>query len=444
MSSNHTLVARDEWDAMQERITNANAYVLSQKEEARRIKELAAQRKREAAAIHSANQEIIRHSVASLRESFRDNVARLGSNIDSRLRSQGASFDSRLDELSNSVRITSNRISTLNQQIEDVASTYNDFFQAYLANESDRGKRAEATLNEVDRLLSLIETLSPQRFASAEYSRLISSRQSIRTAIDIGDSQVATVVAQNGVLNATRLLAHLQVMNEQYNMLFEEVSERALVLQETIDNLSSKSGMLSFELNGAIQEFDYDISFWSNGKFDSLVSEFNRLLAQLRNGNCTLDQLSRLGETIEVLRRRIENCDMTARKDRAGAIAATDTILRLHNGLTNSNWNICESGYDTDERGPYKMNYTDASGNVVSIVVYPDSPQVPGIIMEVFSENDELAAITKDGIHDTLEEEGMSVGQRAQRNDCRFNPTPNTFMSNAVEEARQRMAQQKY
>lgn len=444
MSSNHTLVARDEWDAMQERITNANAYVLSQKEEARRIKELAAQRKREAAAIHSANQEIIRHSVASLRESFRDNVARLGSNIDSRLRSQGASFDSRLDELSNSVRITSNRISTLNQQIEDVASTYNDFFQAYLANESDRGKRAEATLNEVDRLLSLIETLSPQRFASAEYSRLISSRQSIQTAIDIGDSQAATVVAQNGVLNATRLLAHLQVANEQYNMLFEEVSEHALALQETIDNLSSKSGVLSFELNGAIQKFDYDISFWSKGKFDSLVLEFNRLLAQLHNGNCNLEQLSRLDEAIEVLRRKIENCDITARKDRAGAIAATDTILRLHNGLTNSNWNICESGYDTDERGPYKMNYVDASGNVVSIVVYPDSPEVPGIIMEVFSENDELAAITKDGIHATLEEEGVSVGQREQRNDCRFNPTPNTFMSNAVEEARQRMAQQKY
>lgn len=443
MSSIGTRVMNSEWEAMLNRIASTEAYVINCQAEATRIANLIESRRREIESIHQANQRAIQQSVSALTEMFNEDVGVVRGRINTQLRTQADAFSSELQGIRNELASTSARLSVFDRRIDALATTYNDIFQEYANQEQSSNDRANLVLNEIDRLLQLIDELSPQRFSPVEYANLVSLRESIRVNLNAGDNQAATLVSQNSILQATRLLARLQLMNDQYNTQVNTIRENAMRIQQRIEELSSKDGVLTAEIGGEIEEYDYDISFWSHGTFDSLVSEFHRL-QNLLDGDLTLEQLNQVGADLDQLSANIARCDANARRERTGALIAADAALRLHNGLSNSNWNLEASGYvSDDEREPYTMTYTDASGNTVSIVISPESPNSPHIFMEVFSEDEDLAEITKDGIHASLEDEGLVIGEREQRNDCHLNPDPETFINNSVAEAQELLEQRK-
>ena len=148
------------------------------------------------------------------------------------------------------------------------------------------------------------------------------------------------------------------------------------------------------------------------------------------------EQLEDTITRLENLDLEISACDINARRERVAAAAAADTAMCLHNGLSASGWSLIDSGYnDEDERNPYAMTYDDNAGNTVSVVVTPESSEKPSFFLEVFSYDDELAAMTKEGVHASLQEEGITIDEIEYRNDCHLNPDPVTFMANATEEA---------
>ena len=437
MSSIYTLVSVREWEAMQRRIASTEAYVINRHEEVTRINELINTRRREIDLIHQANQRAIEQSVSALTEMFNENVGEVRGRINSQLRSQADAFGSEIQELRNELANSSARLSEFDRRIDALASTYNEVFQEYSNQEHSSNVRANMILNEIDRLMQLINDLSPQRFSPVEYATLVSLRESIQTNLNSEDYQAAILVSQNSIIQATRLLARLQLMNDQYNTLSNTIRESAIRTQQRIEELSSKDGVLTAEINGVTQEYDYDVSFWSHGTFDTLVNDFNRLQDMI-DSNLTLEQLSQVGLDINELYENITICDANARRERVGALIAADAALRLHNGLSNSNWTLETSGYvDNDEREPYTMTYIGSAGNTVSVVISPESPESPGIYMEVFSDDDVLASMTKDGIYASLENEGLTIASRERRDDCHLNPDPETFIGNAVEEAQE-------
>lgn len=438
MSSNHTLVSVREWNEKQRRIAATEAYIINRQEEVRRIAELIQERRREIETIRQSNQAAIQQSVATLENMFNENVALVRGRINTQLRTQTDSFGSQLQGLHSELRNTESRLSAFDQRINTLATTFNDVFQEYAEQEQNSSGRANVILNEIESLIGLIEQLNPQQFYPAEYATLISLRESIRANINAGDYQAAILVSQNSVLQATSLLARLQLANEQYSMRINAIRENVTGMRQRIETLSSKDGVLTTEIDGLVEEYDYDISFWSNGKFDTIVQEFCRLENCLYNENLTMGQLNQIAESFNVLDDNITVCDSNARQERISALIAADAALRLHNGLVNSNWNLEESGYkDGDERNPYIMSYTDAAGNTVSFVVSPEEINEPRIAMEVFSDDKELAELTKDGIHEVLEDEGLTIEGREQRDDCHLNPNSETFIENAVAEAQE-------
>lgn len=444
MSSNHTRVMNSEWEAMQHRIASTEAYVINRQAEAARIANLIESRQGEMEAIHRANQAIIQQSVSALTEMFNENVGVVRGRINSQIRTQADAFGSELQGMRNEIECADARLSTLDRRIDALATTYNEVFQEYASQEQSSSSRANLVLSEVERLIGLIDELDPQRFTPSEYANLISQRESTLANNNIGDSQAVTLVSQNSVLQATRLLARLQLINEQYSSRANAIGERAIEIRRQIEMLSSSEGVLTAEVGGEIEEYDYDISFWSHGRFDSLAAEFRRLQSLLDSDTLTLEQLNQVGTDLDVLEGNISTCDANARRERTGALIAADAALRLHNGLSNSNWNLETSGYvSDDEREPYAMTYTDAAGNTVSVVISPESVDAPGIFMEVFSEDEDLASMTKDGIHASLEDEGLTIGEREQRNDCYLNPDSETFIENAVAEAQEALEQRR-
>lgn len=444
MSSIGTRVMNSEWEAMLNRIASTEAYVINRQAEATRIANLIDSRQSELNSIHRANQAAIQQSISALAEMFNENLGVVQEHIDTQLRLQADSFNSELQGMRNDIANTSARLSNYDRKTDALATTYNDIFQAYASQEQALTDRVNLILREIERLIGLINELSPQNFYPTEYARLISLSESIRANLNSGDNQAAMAVSQNSVLQATRLLARLQLMNETYNIQANAIKERALEMQRQIETLSSSDGVLSIEVGENCEEYDYDISFWSHGRFDSLITEFLRLQELLDSDNLTFDQLNQIDTELTRLENDINDCDAIARRERVGAAIAADAALRLHDGLSNTNWHLETSGYvSDDEREPYTMTYTDASGNTVSIVISPESPNSPHIFMEVFSEDEDLAEITKDGIHASLENEGLVIGEREQRNDCHLNPDPETFINNSVAEAQELLEQRK-
>lgn len=438
MSSNHTRVNIDEWEAMQRRAREVDAYVISRKEEAERIAELVAQRRRETEAARATNAARIQNSVNSLIDSFNSNVSNLRNQMNSHLREQANAFGTQLERMRNDIRSTSARISSMEQDLNNLARTYNDVFQEYLRMENERGSRANMVSAELERLLGIIDGLNPQRFTPVEYASLCSQYESVRANINSGDSQAALMVSQNSILQATRLLAQLQLLNEQYDRKYADICNRATSVKERIDRLSSKEGALRFEYNGALRDFSYDVDYWSHGRFQGLCNEFEQLETSLHSGRTTLEQLEQIGQALDVLNQNISACDEAARLERVAQISTADTARRLSRGLENSGWSLVESDWDEgDNRNSYVMNYSDSAGSTVSVVVAPESPESPGIFMEVFSDSTYREERIKDGIHETLQREGLEIGQREERNDCHLNPTPEAFLQNALEEARE-------
>lgn len=436
MSSNHTLVSSERWRNIQRDISCAEAYVINRKEEAERLSRLAEKRRRELEQIQTANRRTIQNAVNSLRNMYTVNANRLASQADSHLQEQVDGFGIQIDAFLSEINAAKIQVRVLDDKINDIAGNFNDVFQEWLSKENNVRNRSNTTMNELNSLIERIEDLSPQRFSPAEYEALVTLRSMINTNISAGDYQAAIMVSQSSILNASRLLVRLVAVNEGYNAEHTEVCRRFEGLKERIERLSSKDGVLIIDCNGEEQEYDYDISFWSDGQFDNIVSDAMRIETLLTGGELTQEQLRQIADDIEILDGNLSTCDELARKERAGAIAASDTSVQLYSALTACGWTLVESGYNSDDkRNPYAMIFEDGSGNIASIVVAPESPQTPSVAIEVFSDDEEIASVTKDGVQASLEEEDICIESSEHRDDCQLNPDADTFIANATEEA---------
>jgi len=444
MSRDHTYVSRREWEAMKARVASAEAYILRRQEEASRIAALAASRRREAADIRATHQARVQQSVAQLRNAFQANVNRVKDQLTTELRSQAGALEGEIADMFTQINDTKVRISSMESRISQVAETYNAVFQELARSESDKERRAELVAAEVEHLILAMEGLSPERFVPTEYATLIAQRDNIRANITRGDSQAAIMVSQNSVIQGTQTLARLQLLNERFSQRVLEIKERASALRERIERFTSESGALSFEFNGVMQEFDYNIDFWSNGRFGELVGEFESLESLLNGDEIGLEQLEQIGQSLEVLDQNISVCDEMAREERCAALATADTVMRIHAGLNNSGWHLEESGYESDdERNPYTMNFDDGDGNTVSIVVSPSSPEGSEIFVEAFSDNEAMVEMTKDGVNALLEDQDITIEDTERSSDCHLYPDPQAFTQSALEEAREALEQRR-
>ena len=443
MSSNHTRVSAREWSEMQQRIANTNAYVINRAEEARRIRAEAERRSREIAAAHEANMRAINQAVNTLSNAYQTTLQDVRGQFASQIAAHSSDFRGQLQGMLDDVRSVSGRISRSDSRVDALARQYNDAFQARLAQSAQGKERAQMVLQELDNFLQQIQALSPERFMPGDYASLQALRASIVANIQAGDYQAATVVSQNSILTAARVLTQLTLANESYNQQLAEARTAAATVANRVEELSSSAGVLSVEVGGEQQEYEYDIAYWSNGGFDVLRDRLNAAEARLTSGRLSMQELTQTQNEIAQIQAQLEHCDQRARRSMAGSVFVEDTAVRLHNSLTERGWELEEGGHHDDEaKEPYTLQYSDGNGNTVSIVVSPgDRTDEPIYAVEVFSEDEYRASIIKEGIHSSMAEEGLQIEGIERRDDCHLNPTPEVFRQNMVEEAQRRQQQ---
>lgn len=439
MSSNHTLVSREEWQAMRRRVADVDAYVINREEEAKRLRRAAEQMRREIEQIQTVNRQVIDQAVLVMSNSYRDALRGTKDRFASRLMSEGTDFQRQIQSMVTQIRDLSGHLNLADAQIETLSRQYAEVFQNLAAQRTQGRERALMIQQEMDQFLNRIRALNPERFLPVQYSALETMYASLTANIRSGDYQAASVVAQNGILTASRMLTQLILLNEEYNRQLFQTQSAAAELEARMNNLSSENGVLWVEMNGEMQEYEYDIAYWSRGTFDRLRQELNQIQTGIKSGRMSMQDLIQAQNSIHQLETQLNQCDQEARNNLAGSVFVEDTAVRLYNTLTQRGWSLTESGFHRDDgRNPYTMQYDDGFGSNVSVVVSRGTNAVePTYSIEVFGMDDYRATEIKEGVHAAVRQEGLEVRGIERRNDCHLNPTPQAFISNTVNGAMQ-------
>ena len=446
MSSSHTLVSNNEYNAMLDNIARADAIVLASRAEAQRIEDLVRQKEREISAIQEEGRRLTNDAIHSLRTTFNENQSRIRNSVRSEISRQSDDFDAALDGIVSSLSASSSRLHALDSKLNTISETFTEAFNSYLEGLADSKARAESASQQLEELIAQIEQLNPTRFQPQEYARLSVSRNMIRDNIAQGAYNSAIASSQSSIRQASRLWAALIVENEKFNTKFEDVSTRMLSLKERFESLASEASRLSAEVNGEEREIDYNADFWSHGRFNELRRAFEGYERLLENDSLSMEQLEQLSQNINSLDAALTNCDDAARKERAASIFVANTALQLHNSLSNAGWYIADgSGYtDDDPRQPYHMQYEDNAGNTVSVVVSPQEYENPSFAIEVFSDDAERAKLTKESVHVSLQNDGVEIASREIRHDCGNYSSADNFEQSAIREAQQALNQRRH
>ena len=440
MSSNHTRVDREEWREMQRQVYHLESYIM------RNETQLHAYITQHFEALERIRQEIAEHtrvveqSIANLAGAYNTNLQQVRGMVQDQMDQANADFQQQLTDLMESVTQVSSRLGQTNSRLDAMASSYQAIFQQRLAQEESRQRRAEMTLEELDRLLAQLEPLQPQRHRPVDYATVQTMRNAVSQNISGGDYQAALTVSQNGVMRVSRLLGQLAMDNDAYNRQVEAVRTEAANLQDRVNRLADPDGVLSVTVQEQRQEFEYDIEYWSGGEFSRLQSELNQLQSRLTAEDLTPAEVSRLWEQVNQLQDRLDQCDHQARGALAGSVFVEETADRLRQVLEDRGWEATlDEHHEEDARAPYTMELDDGSGNIVSLVVSRGvREEEPIYSLEVYSDDEYRAAEIKDGIHSAMEDGDFTLGNVEHRNDCHLNPDPETFRQNMVQEAQQR------
>lgn len=436
MSSNHTRISNREWEAMRQNVSETNAYVIRRQEEARRIAQAAEQRRREIIVEQERNRQAVNQAINAMSNAYRNTLRTAGNRFASEVQTRGAEFDRQISSLQQDLRQASGQLDRADSRVDALARQYNEAFQALLAQTAQGKERAERIKEELDRFMEQIRALDPERFMPGEYASLAALQASVNANIAAGDFSAATIVSQNSILTASRMLTRLTIMNQAFEERLTQLRNVSVRVEQRLNELESEDGVLS--VDG--QDYEYDIAYWSGGEFARIRQEYSRIYEQLESGRMNERDLEVVSQSLARLEQQIEQCDQRARQEMVGSIFVEDTAVRLHNNLAGRGWNLEQAGHHADEaKNPYTLVYEDGNGSTVSIVVSSgQQADKPTYAIEVFSDDQVRASIIKEGVHASMASEGLQIEGIERRDDCHLNPTPQAFIRNTVNEAMSR------
>lgn len=479
MSSDHTWIRNSELRRIREqasRVQRAEA-------EAQRIRQQSAERERRITQQYQANINSINNTVQQIGRRTSDEIARLSSETRNALGQQAVNFRQQLEQERNSARAairqererTDREISAINNRVGAVEgrvrraeaaidgvrratdaintrvnSMYADFsrrFDAIAQREADHRDRANIYLAQLSDLMTTISNLQPERFTDGvQYADLNATMQNIISNIENGQYDAAVSLAQNAIIDASRLVTFLTINNDEFNERLSQIRSEQNRILERIEGFgpSSQNEIEFTDSSGEEYSQTYDINEWSGGLFNELVSEFNAVSERLRNvendSSIDIEELERIGNNLTHIDESITDCDSYARDELIRSYSVEDTARRIYDALSEEGFELGENGFENDdERAPFTLNCEDDAGNTVSVVIASgDAVDKPSFMIEAYTPGDEqdetLRAAIKDGVITAITEHGVEVEHTEHRNDCHKNPNINAFAENSLNE----------
>ncbi len=302
MSSNHTRVNCEQWNQIKREIRQAEAYVINAELEVKRLKDLAKQRREKRLQLEEDSRRVVNESIENLQRMYSEGAQTLQNEMHAGVQAGKDSFIGQVTAIRSDITAIGAKIVEFDARINSVAGEFAEMLRGVSLQIADLQDRCRYDMKQLENLMNNIVELHPERFAPDAYNRIVESVRMIHDNNETGNYQAALMVTQTAIMNASTLLVRLIALNEQYNARYAQVTERATALMERVDALSSKDGKLVV----GDQEYDYDISFWSNRRFDDIADAIRSHNEDLENNVMNLEQLEQIAANIPVLEHNLE------------------------------------------------------------------------------------------------------------------------------------------
>lgn len=431
-----------EWDAILKKVRETDTYVMKKQEEKNRIMKEILDKEREINLIKESKEKIVNSAFTMFQGDFERKINEISQKTADEMREQTAVFNSSVESLKAEIANISQNIANLSSRAENLSKAYTDITNAHIEQESELEKRAELYFKNISSLYAKIKELNPEFFEQRAFSEVGYILDDLKNNINAGRYEAAFISGQFGILKASNLLTRLIVESENNNQKVFELMNIAKNLKLRFDQFDpSCEGMLKFELDGENYEYEYNIDYWSEGRFSLLQKDFESAWQQLNDAQkkpVPMEKIKLLEKNLIELDKQLTECDKIARNELIGSQNSREVAARLYESLSQNNWRLKKYGYEeNDERNPYSMILQDASGNDISIVVSPGTDvDNPNIYFEAFTDEESHANIIKENvINSVLPDEGLHLEELHHLDDCSANSDSKDFIKNTLPKA---------
>ena len=429
MSSYRTTVAIDdkEWQQIQDCVRNTDIYVAAQKQRIKEIRQETARRVAENAKLREQTLKTVNNVAGILGSSFRTAITNLENLSMDTVRAKSNEFKQSVDSLRNDIRQTGKKTAQIKEQLGILSRQYGEVVNQVIGQEQNAAKRAQIMLGSLSEQMEQIEQLQPEVYEPEKYREIKEIIHAATVNIKAGNYEAALITSQVSVSKANELLTELIIDNDIYDSLLCSTLDDAEQAKLHFEELSTEmEGLISFDVEGETFKTEYDIEYWSDGRFGKLKEEFQNVYEQIQDavkGKVSINKLTQLKNKAKELMQKLQRCDAAARNELIGSLWAEETAARLFDVYGQDGWSLISNGFeDDDPRKPYVMEIEDPTGIRVPFVISPsDRVEKPDIFFEAIEDDSEKAKIIKENARSLMEQAGIHIEQTGRQNDCHLN-----------------------
>ena len=344
-------------------------------------------------------------------------------------------FDAKIDEVADLADVVSERVDAMDDKVADISQMVNNSINSIAARIDSQKSRAALWTRELNTYISYVLTLNPDKLAPDKFSLITDAYSDAMSDIENEDYEASISRSQEGISLSVQLSSELEILNERYNRLIEEIEEITEGVADKIGVLSNpEKNSCNVQLdNGESIQFDGKVSFWSDGLFDEIIDDYEQKIEFIKNEYETkmdIEGLEQIKPEIESVNGKLDSCKDIALREFATAYYVQTAVQEVHQALVqNDILMLVDSGFvDGDPRKPYSLKYEDGNRYEVTIVVffgrYPEDKKAQNgdktqIVINVSnqSQNDNaLCRIMFESIVSRLKDENIEVANYNSQN----------------------------
>jgi len=345
-------------------------------------------------------------------------------------------FDAKIDEVAELADVVSERVDAMDEKVADISQMVSDSINSIAARIDSQKSRAAFFVRELNTYISYILTLNPEKLAPDKFSLITDAYSDAMSDIENEDYEASISRSQEGISLSVQLSSELEVLNERYARLIEEIERITEGIADKIGVLSNpeKSSCDIPLSNGESIQFDGQVSFWSDGLFDAIVDDYEQKVEFIKyecEAKMDIEGLEQIKPEIEIVDSRLDSSKDIAMREYGIAYNVQMAIQAMHEVLVqNDMLTLVDSGFvDGDPRKPYSLKYEDGNLYEVTVVVffgryledkkdkYPLNGDKIQIVINVSnpSQNDkELCRVMFESIVSRLKDENIDVANNSQ------------------------------
>lgn len=286
-------------------------------------------------------------------------------------------FDSKIDEVAEMVDVVAERVDAMDEKVADISQMVSDSINSIAVRIDSQKSRAAFFVRELNTYISYILTLNPDKLAPEKFSLITDAYNDAMSDIENEDYEASISRSQEGISLSVQLSSELEILNERYDRLIEEIEEITEGIADKISVLSNPEKCTCDVMlgNGESIQFDGQVSYWSSGIFDAVVDDYEQKVGYIRDeykAKMDIEGLEQIKPEIEIVDSRLDSSKDIAMREYGVAYNVQMTIQALHQVLVqNDILTLVESGFvDGDPRKPYSLKYEDGNLYEVTVIVF--------------------------------------------------------------------------